>query len=126
MTTKNTSDLINDMVNSCKEDNAESIKSFRDAKVSEILNKNRNLIGGLIGVGVAVGLELASPTGSKASAVLAGIAGGGVLYFSRSVVSGCVQNSTLAALTGVTTAYVGIIGGRLGASYFPGNLNNAE
>lgn len=87
---------------------------------------NKNLIGGLIGASIAVGLEVASPTGSVASATAAAIACTGTLMVTHKVLDIAPQTTGLAACNGALTAFVGMTAGRIVADYFPGNLTSGE
>lgn len=95
----------------------------KKAKSGDLFKDNRNLIGGLVGVGIGVGLELLSPTGSVKSAAVAGVVGGGVLYLLNPYIDAVPQTTGLAAVTGGVTAYVSMAAGRITADYFPGNLS---
>lgn len=87
---------------------------------------NKNLIGGLIGAGIAVGLEVASPTGSIASATAAALVSGGTLMVTHKVMDVAPQTTGIAAAHGALTAFVGMTAGRIVADYFPGNLTSGE
>lgn len=95
-------------------------------KTGNFVKDNRNLIGGGIGLALAVGLELVSPTGSKKSAAVAAITGGAVLAFTAPVLKVAPQSTMVSAAAGIMTAYVGMCGGRITADYFPGNLGDDE
>ena len=83
---------------------------------------NRNLLGGLIGVGIGVGLELLSPTGSKTSAVVAAAAGAGTLYAARRIMDMAPQNNHLAGACAASSMLISATAGRIAADYFPGNI----
>lgn len=93
------------------------------AKTGNVAKDNMNLIGGIIGCAIATGLELASPTGSKASAAVAAIASGSVLLATRKVVENAPQAVPVAGAALALTAYVGMSAGRITADYFPGNIS---
>lgn len=95
-------------------------------KTGNFVKDNRNLIGGGIGLALAVGLELISPTGSKKSAAVAAITGGVVLGVAAPILKTAPQSAMVASAAGVMTAYVGMCGGRITADYFPGNLGDDE
>lgn len=95
-------------------------------KTGNYLKDNRNLIGGGIGLAVAVGLELISPTGSKKSAMVAGVTGGLALAMAAPILKAAPQSAMVASGAGIMTAYVGMCGGRITADYFPGNLGDDE
>lgn len=95
-------------------------------KTGNYLKDNRNLIGGGIGITLAVGLELLSPTGSKKSAIMAGVAGGALLAATAPVLKAAPQSAMIASGAAIMTGYVGMCGGRITADYFPGNLGNGE
>lgn len=95
-------------------------------KTGNYLKDNRNLIGGGIGLALAVGLELLSPTGSKKSAIVAGVTGGAVLAIAAPILKAAPQSAMVASGAGIMTAYVGMCGGRITADYFPGNLGDDE
>lgn len=92
------------------------------AKSGNVLKDHRNLIGGLLGVAVATGLEVVSPTGSKVSATVAAAASLGALYYGRNIVEAAPQNNITAAAVGGVTCYAGMCAGRIAACYFPGNV----
>lgn len=96
------------------------LKSIKD---SQFINKNMNMAGAIAGAVVAVGLELASPTGSKTSAAFAAVASGATIYYAKEILEASPQKSSLAIGAMAGTLYCGILGGRLGAMYFPGEGN---
>lgn len=96
------------------------------AKTGNFVKDNRNLIGGGLGLALSVGLELLSPTGSKKSALVAGVLGGGVLLVSSPILKAAPQCNAIAVAAAGVTGYVGMVGGRVTASYFPGNLEDDE
>lgn len=98
----------------------------KKAKTGDLFKDNRNMIGGLIGIGIAAGLELISPTGSLKSAAASVIVGGGVLYVASPYINAVPQSTGLAAATAGVTAYVGMVAGRITADYFPGNLSKED
>lgn len=102
------------------------MSSLKKAKTGNFVKDNKNLIGGVIGCVVATGLELASPTGSKASAIMAAAASGGTLYATRKLLDNAPQSTGIAATAAGLTAYVGMVAGRITADYFPGNLSIEE
>ncbi|KAB3419123.1 hypothetical protein F9Z84_06345 [Escherichia coli] len=87
---------------------------------------NKNLIGGIIGGSIAVGLEIASPTGSIASAIAAGVASVGTIAVTHKVLDVAPQTTAIAATNGALTAFIGMSAGRIMADYFPGNLTKSE
>lgn len=95
-------------------------------KTGNFVKDNRNLIGGGMGLALAVGLELLSPTGSKKSAAVAAITGGVVLAVAAPILKAAPQTTMVASGAGIMTAYVGMCGGRITADYFPGNLGDDE
>lgn len=95
-------------------------------KTGNYLKDNRNLVGGVIGLTLAVGLELISPTGSKKSAAVAAVTGGVALTMAAPFLKAAPQSAMVASGAGIMTAYVGMCGGRITADYFPGNLDNDE
>lgn len=101
---------------------AEFTGLLRAKKTGNVINDNKNLIGGLIGGALAVGLEIASPTGSTASATAAGIAAAGTLYMTHKVLDNVPQTTGLAAANGALTCFVSMTAGRIVADYFPGHL----
>lgn len=100
--------------------------ALAQAKTGNFVKDNRNLIGGGLGLALAVGLELISPTGSKKSAIVACVAGGAVLAIAAPVLKAAPQSNMVASSAGIVTAYVGMCGGRITADYFPGNLSDDE
>lgn len=108
----NLNDMINDVFPS----------DLREKKEGYFNSEDGNMTGGILGVAVAVGLELVSPTGSKTSAVVAAIAGGAALYAAREVINSAPQAPVLAAGVGCTSLYIGMMAGRIAADYFPGNI----
>lgn len=112
MSNINVNEMLNDIIPS----------DLREKKEGLLYSENANMIGGILGVTVAVALEVVSPTGSKTSAVVAAIAGGAALYSARDIVNGAPQNPVLAAGVAGTTLYVGMLAGRIAADYFPGNI----
>ena len=96
------------------------------ARLGNYLKDNRNLVGGVIGLTLAVGLELISPTGSKKSAAVAAVTGGVALTMAAPFLKAAPQSAMVASGAGIMTAYVGMCGGRITADYFPGNLDNDE
>lgn len=88
------------------------------------ISENQNLIVAIIGGAAAVALEVLSPTGSKTSAIVAGVAAAGVTYYCKDVINLAPQNTTLAVTTGLVTGYVGMCAGRIAACYFPGNIED--
>lgn len=95
-------------------------------KTGSFIKDNRNLIGGGMGLALAVGLEMLSPTGSKKSALVAGAMGGGVLLVAAPILKVTPQCNAIAVAAASVTGYVGMVGGRVTASYFPGNLDDDE
>jgi hypothetical protein len=95
-------------------------------KTGKFMTDNRNLIGAALGVGIGVGLELLSPTGSKTSALVSGLAGGAVLAVVAPVLKVAPQATGIAAAAGTLTSFVSMSAGRITADYFPGNLGNDE
>lgn len=95
-------------------------------KTGNLLKDNRNLIGGILGGAVAVGLELISPTGSKTSATVAAVASGLTLVATHRLMDCAPQTTALAATNAGVTCYVGMVAGRIAADYFPGNLADSE
>ncbi|AEV89687.1 hypothetical protein OBP_250 [Pseudomonas phage OBP] len=84
-------------------------------------NAKKNYRGGCIGVAGAVLLELMSPTGSKTSALAAGLAGAFVLHHSKGVLDAAPQNTVIATTAGASAGWISMVVGRTMASYFPGN-----
>lgn len=107
--------------------NQEMINNLNELDVKELpkegfLNTNRNMLGGLLGAAVSVGLEVISPTGSKVSATVAAAASLGTLYAGRKIAEAAPQSNITAAAIGGVTCYTGMVAGRIAACYFPGNL----
>lgn len=100
--------------------------TLAQVKTGNFVKDNRNLIGGGLGLALSVGLELLSPTGSKKSALVAGVLGGGVLLVSSPILKAAPQCNGIAVAAAGVTGYVGMVGGRVTASYFPGNLEDDE
>lgn len=93
------------------------------ATVENIVGEGRgNMAAAIAGVAGAVALELVSPTGSKTSAVVAAVTGGAAVYAARDLINAAPTNTPLATGIGVTSAYIGMLGGRVAADYFPGNV----
>lgn len=97
---------------------------LKEAKDGFFSGKDANMIGGYIGVGIAVALELVSPTGSKTSAICAAIAGGAALYYGKEIIEAAPQGPAAAAAVGATSCYLGMCAGRIAACYFPGDLED--
>lgn len=76
----------------------------------------------IAGVVVAAGLELLSPTGSKTSAIVAGVVGGAVVYASKDYLDAVPQNDLMGAISFGATALISMKAGRITADYFPGNV----
>lgn len=91
-------------------------------KTGNMLKDNQNLIGACLGAAVAVGLELVSPTGSKTSAAVAAVLSGATIVLAKPYLEVAPQSTGVAAAAAGLTAYVGMVGGRITADYFPGNL----
>lgn len=98
--------------------------ALAQVKTGNFVKDNRNLIGGGLGLALAVGLELLSPTGSKKSALVAGAMGGATLLVAAPILKVAPQCNTIAVAAAGVTSYVGMVGGRVTASYFPGNLDD--
>lgn len=93
------------------------------AQVESIIGEGRgNMAAAIAGVAGAVALELISPTGSKTSAVVAAVTGGAAVYASRDLINAAPTNGVIATGVACTSLYVGMIGGRVAADYFPGNV----
>lgn len=112
MSDLNVTEMLNDIVPS----------NLREKKEGLLYSENANMIGGVLGLTVAVALEVISPTGSKTSAVVAAVAGGAALYGARDLVNAAPQNPVLAAAVGTSSLYIGMLAGRIAADYFPGNI----
>lgn len=91
-------------------------------KEGDYINRHRNMIGALAGAAVAVGLEVVSPTGSKTSAVVAAAVSLGATYAARNIIEAAPQSNITAATVAAGTCYAGMVGGRIAACYFPGNV----
>jgi len=91
-------------------------------KTGNMLKDNQNLIGACLGAAVAVGLELVSPTGSKTSAAVAAVVSGAAIVLAKPYLEAAPQTAGVAAAAAGVTAYAGMLGGRITADYFPGNL----
>lgn len=99
---------------------------LKQKKTGNVLKDNRNLIGGLLGVAVGVGLEIVSPTGSKVSAAVSGVAGLGALAVVSIPAMAAPQCNVIAGTAFGMTSWVSMSAGRLAASYFPGNLDISD
>lgn len=95
-------------------------------KTGNVLKDNQNLIGACVGAAVAVGLELVSPTGSKSSAAVAAVLSGATIMIAKPYLQVAPQSASIAVGAGALTGYVGMVGGRVTASYFPGNLTEED
>ena len=88
------------------------------SKNEALLGANTNLAAALLGVGLAVGLELVSSNGNKLSAATAAVVGGGLVYAARNPLQG--YQSTGTAVVSALVAYkASAIAGRTIAAYFP-------
>lgn len=96
------------------------------ANEKEMDNPNRpahyNLMAASAGLGLAVGLELVSPTGSMTSAIAAGVVGGVALGLTADFLDALPQRDIPALLAFSGVAVVSMKAGRITADYFPGNL----
>lgn len=92
-------------------------------KTGKFTKDNRNMIGAVMGVTLGVGLELLSPTGSKTSAITAGVVGGATLVILSPILKAAPQSTGIAATAGSLTSLVTMSAGRIAADYFPGNLD---
>lgn len=101
-------------------DHEEAAMTMEEMAAAKV-NQGKNFRGGIVGVGAAVLLELFSPTGSKTSALAAGVAGGVVLHYSKGVLDAAPQNTVLATTAGVSAGWISMVVGRAMASYFPGD-----
>lgn len=114
--------FIEDMIEEAFVDNKTKPSGLM-ATVENIVGEGRgNMAAAIAGVAGAVALELMSPTGSKTSAIVAAVAGGSAVYASRELINAAPTNAVLATGIGVTSAYIGMIAGRVAADYFPGNV----
>lgn len=95
-------------------------------KTGNIFKDNQNLTGACIGAAIAVGLELVSPTGSKSSAAVAAVLSGATIMIAKPYLQVAPQTAGIAAGAAAVTAYAGMVGGRVTASYFPGNLTEED
>ena len=109
----NTSSILGKM------DAEASMKQMVEVSQNEALLGNKtNLTAALVGVGLAVGLELVSSNGNKLSAATAAVVGGGLVYAARNPLQG--YQSTGTAVVSALVAYkASAIAGRTIAAYFP-------
>ena len=88
------------------------------SKNEAILGENTNIAAALVGVGLAVGLELVSTNGNKLSATAAAVTGGAVIYAAKDALRG--YQSTGTAVVSALVAYkLAAMPARAIASYFP-------
>lgn len=94
------------------------------SKNEAILGENTNIAAALLGVGLAVGLELVSTNGNKLSATVAAVTGGAAVYAGKDALRG--YQSTGTAVVSTLVAYkLSAMAGRCVASYFPA-VNTVE
>ena len=87
------------------------------SKNEAILGENTNIAAALLGVGLAVGLELVSTNGNKLSATVAAVTGGAAVYAGKNALRG--YQSTGTAVVSTLVAYkLSAMAGRCVASYF--------
>lgn len=109
----NTSSILGKM------DTEASMKQMVEVSQNEaLLGDKTNIAAALVGVGLAVGLELVSSNGNKLSAATAAVVGGGLVYAARNPLQG--YQSTGTAVVSALVAYkASAIAGRTIAAYFP-------
>ena len=94
------------------------------SKNEAILGDKTNIAAALVGVGLAVGLELISTNGNKLTAAVAGVTGGAVVYAAKDALRG--YQSTGTAVVSALVAYkLAAMPARAIASYFPA-VNTVE
>ena len=88
------------------------------SKNEAILGENTNIAAALVGVGLAVGLELVSTNGNKLSATVAAVTGGAAVYAASDALRG-YQSTGTAVVSGLVAYKLSAMAGRGIASYFP-------
>ena len=99
-------------------------KMVEVSKNEALMGENTNIAAALVGVGLAVGLELISTNGNKLTAAVAGVTGGAVVYAAKDALRG--YQSTGTAVVSALVAYkLAAMPARAVASYFPA-VNTVE
>ena len=94
------------------------------SKNEALLGANTNIAAALLGVGLAVGLELVSTNGNKLSATVAAVTGGAAVYAAKDALRG-YQSTGTAVVSSLVAYKLSAMAGRTVASYFPA-VNTVE
>lgn len=96
------------------------------AELDTTLGMTNNMMGAVIGATLATGLELVSPTGTRASAAAAAITGAAMVYSARKMLNHPMQNKATAAVMGLISFKVCKTIGRNVVEYFPAQKETVE
>jgi hypothetical protein len=88
------------------------------SKNEAILGENTNIAAALLGVGLAVGLELVSTNGNKLSATVAAVTGGAAVYAAKDALRG-YQSTGTAVVSSLVAYKLSAMAGRTVSAYFP-------
>ncbi|WNV45976.1 hypothetical protein [Aeromonas phage AerS_266] len=95
-------------------------------ELDKTLGMTNNMMGAVIGAGLATGLELISPTGTRASAAAAALTGVALIYATRKAMEHPYQNKLTGAVTGLISFKLCKTIGRNVVEYFPAQKETVE
>ena len=116
-------DLMADVQKKFGDPSAISLPAITD-RSDNMLGQYNNAAAAALGVGLAVGLELLSPTGTKTSAAVAAITGAAAIAVGAPAHTKGPQNSVTMALSGILGFKVAKGFGRMTAEYFPATASD--
>lgn len=102
------------------------INSVDGQELDTTLGMSSNMMGAVIGAGLATGLELISPTGTRASAAAAALTGAAMIYGARKALNHPMQNKVTATVMGLISFKVCKTIGRNVVEYFPAQEKEVE